>query len=311
MLRIDLLIDEAREGTENSESTSETGVQDSEFLRAFNDGQDKIHSKILAAFARLSQKEKEIDAVSGQEVYDLPADVLGTTMIEVVEYSRTGQAKDYYQLDSGILEERVTGNPGTPAFYVRRSNQILIQPAPAGTGKFRVTYQKVIPRLDKRRGRVLSVTLDTATRQVTALTLDPTSFTTDDVQRLNQLEFITIIGKTGTIKMKGIPITEVNSSTGVVTIEAFTYEVGETIAVGDYVVAGAYSTTHSELPDNCERFLLSFCKWRILKRDSSQDQLEENKELMGMLDDILETFAKGDSSVKYVPILDGDFLVAD
>lgn len=308
MKRVDQLLTEAKRETENTESTTDTGVQDSEYIRALNDAQDKIHSAILLQNPKILKKEKEITVVPEQEAYTLPADVFGTTRIEKVEYSRTGQSKDYYELDSAEIDERLNGQSGRPSYFIRDSERILIQPKPAGAGTLRVTYEKVLPRLDKRRGKVLTVVLDTVNRQITSLILDTTLLTSEDVSEMNDSGYICVVSKRGVIKMIEIPITEVNSSTGEVTVESFTYQSGESIEVGDYVVSGAYSTTNCQLPDITERFLLSFCKWRVQKRDSSNDSREQKEEVDDMVADIMATYARADKTVHSIPIINTDFL---
>lgn len=308
MDRLDLLIEEARTQTENLEFTSQTGVQNSEYIRAFNDGQDRIQSLILNTYPRMFQKQKVITVQPNQETVDLPADLFLDARIEKIEFSNTGLADDYYKLDSGETDERLNTISGQPSFYIRESKTILIQPKPQAVGYVRVTYQRSFPRLDIRRGKVSDVTLDTVNNQITTLVLDPSLLTNDDITAMNKAEYLCIVSKDGKIKMAGIPITEVNGSTGQVMVEAFTFESGETIAVGDYAVRGKYTTTTSQLPDIAERYLLKFCEWRILKRDSSNDSIEANTELKEMEGDIVESYKKADFDVKEVPILDTQYL---
>ncbi len=302
MKRVDQLITEARRDTGNTESTSDSGVQDSTFIRALNDAQDRIHSAILLQNPKILKKEKIITAVAEQEAYDLPVDVFGTTRIEKVEYSRTGNTADYYQLDNGETEDRKNGQSGAPSMFIRDSERILIQPKPAGGGSFRLSYEKVLPRLDVRRGTVLTVVL--TTDEITSLVLDPSDITTDDIEALNDAEYICVVSKRGVIKMQGIPIVEVNSSTGEVTVEAFTFEAGETIAVGDYVVAGQFATTNCQLPDLAEQYLLSFTKWRVQKKDSSNDSTEEKGEVDEIAASIIATYSRADKTVHGIPIVD-------
>lgn len=251
MKRIDLLINESRRTTGNQNYTSETGVQDAEFIRALNDAQDKIQSLILNAFPRMFQKRKEIDAVTNQEAYSNPVDLFLDSRIEKIEYSNNGDSRNYYKLDAGETDEQLNTTSGSPSFYIRESKQFLSQPAPQGGGKFRMTYQRAFPRLDKRRGKVLTVALDGTSRTINSLILDPTLLTSDDAQEINDAEYLCIISKDGTIKMKQVPCS-VDPNTGTVTVDSsFVYEVGETISVDDWVVTGKYATTHSELPDIC------------------------------------------------------------
>lgn len=308
MKRLDLLIAEARASTGNQNYTADAGVQDAEFIRAFNDGQDKIQSLILNTFPSMFQKRKIISAVQAQETYDNPVDVFLDSRIEKLEYSQNGDTKNYYKLQAGFLEEEININAGAPSFYIRQSKTFLCQPPPQDSGgSFRMTYQRAFPRLDKRRGKVSAVTLDTAAKTITALTIDPTLLSSDDATAINEAEYITVVSKDGTIKMQNIPVA-VDSNSGVFTIDTFVYGEGETIAVGDWVVTGKYATTTSELSDICERFLLKFCEWRILKRDSNSDSMEQNQELIDMANDIVESYKRPDSDVKGIPILDTDYL---
>ncbi len=308
MKRIDLLINEAREATQTAEFTAETGVQDSRFLRAFNDAQDRIQSLILNEYPSMFQKETVKTATVNSPFIAMPTDLFMDSRIELVEYSPTGQDNDYYKLTERRSDERVNGSSGNPSSYIRQSRRLILMTKPAQAGSVRITHQKAFPRLDKRRGRVSAVTLDNSARTITSLTLDTTVLTTDDVSFLTQEEYITVVSRDGTIKMKGIPITEVNGSTGVVTVDTFVFEDGETIAIGDYVVAGKYATTHSELPDICERYLLKFSEWRVLKGDSSSDSVEENTELKEMEGDIVASYARASNDVQGIPILDGSYL---
>lgn len=306
MRRVDQLIAEVREETESTEFTSETGIQDSTILLAFNHAQDRIMSLIQQTKPNLFQKEKVIDAVAGQETYSLPADVFATHMLEKVEYSVTGRDEDYYTLDFGYLRERINRVPGTPAFYIRRSSELLLQPKPQQAGKIRVTYIRTIPKVDARRAKVLSVTL--TADSISSLTLDPTALTSDNAQAITDAEYICVVSKDGVIKMKAIPVADLNSSNGDVTVDTFTFESGETIEVGDWIVTGKFSTTHSELPDIAERYLIEFGKWRVHKRDSSNDSGEADAERKEMEADIMATYAEPGKDVNDVPITDTQFL---
>lgn len=308
MKRIDLLINEARENTGTEEFTAETGVQDTKFLRAFNDAQDRIQSLILNEYPSMFQKETVKTATPNSPFIAMPTDLFMDSRVELVECSVTGQDDDYYKLQEKRADERVVGSSGNPSTYIRQSRRLILGPKPVAAVLIRITHQKSFPRLDKRRGRVSAVVLDSGARTITSLTLDTTVLTTDDVSFLTQEEYITVVSRDGTIKMKGIPITEVNGSTGVVTVDTFVFEDGETIEVGDYVVAGKYATTHSELPDICERYLLKFCEWRVLKGDSSSDSQEENQELKEMEGEIVASYARASNDVQGIPILDGSYL---
>lgn len=305
MRRIDLLVNQARRATENLSFTDDTGISDEEFLQYLNDGQERIQSKILSVHPSFFQEEKVYYIVAGQERYDLPADVFLNTRVEKVEYSTTGQNKNYYPLKQGSLYERFSGSTNNPTYYIRFSDKILVQPTPSGGGTLRVTYQKKAPRLDKRRATVDSVTLGTST--ITTLNFDPTQLI-DDTNILDEI-FVTFIDKYGVIKMKAVPITAINTTTGLATIDSgFEFEDGETIAADDFAVLGKFSSTHSSLPDICEKYMLKYCEWNILKRDSNNGAAEKERELAMVEEDITSAYAQADDDNDFIPILDSQFI---
>lgn len=311
MRNLQLLINQSRRATENVEFSDSTGIGNDEFIEYANNGQMSIQSKISNIHAEVFQSEEIVQITGGVEAYDIPSDAFLGNRIDMVEYSDDG-GRLYFQLKQGRLPERLSPiTSGTPSFYIRRSGKILLQPAPeASNGMLRITYQKSLPRLELRQGKVGAVTLDTSARTITSLTLDTT--TAIGETELKEQNYVTIVDKFGTIKMKNIPISDVSGTSGTVTVDAgFVYEVGETIAVGDYILRGGFSTTHSQLPDICERYLISYMNWKIFKRDSSTDSQEETQELVEIRNEILETFAEPDRDVDYVTILDDQYMVAE
>lgn len=303
MRRIDLLIADARQESDNNEYTDDSGIQQSEFLRWADAAQTSIATRIQNRFPNVFQKEKLVSAVIGQEEYTLPNDVFYGCRIQQIDYSHTGLTNDYYKLMEGTLPERLNSTQSRPRFVIRRSNQYLLQPPPGEAGIIRLTYQKTFPRLDIRRGTVSAVTLDTGLRQVTALTFDPSVILY--AQEMSDENYICIVDRDGNIKMKAIPVSSVNETTGVVTLfSGFTYDSGETIAVGDFAVLGSYSSTHSELPVEAERFLTDYMIYRSQRKDSSEDSIPANTELDTMANEIVETFSSPSADIPYVPILD-------
>ncbi|MHA2065574.1 MAG: phage adaptor protein [Candidatus Thorarchaeota archaeon] len=281
MRNLSLLITQSRRNTENEDFSADRGIGDEEFIEYFNNAQDRIQALIQAGFPDVFQEDTIIDAVSGQEEYAIPTDAFLGTRIDMVEYSDSGATEEFYELKKASKRERTTGLNANPSFYIRRNQSILLQPKPESSGKIRITYQKKLPKLDVRRATVLTATLSATA--ITALTLD-TSVAIDDVGLLEE-NFITVIDKNGLIKMKNIPIDAIDTGTGIVTVTAgFTFQTGETIVPGDFLLRGTESSTHSQLPDNVERYLET---------------------------DIVDSFSVPDGDVNYVPILDDQFLGAE
>lgn len=306
MRALSLLITQARRGTENTDFTNEAGIKDEEFIQYANDAQDRIFSLIQELRPALYLREKELDVVSGQANYSIPADCFMGTRVDKVEYSPTGLERDYYLIKQGTVRERFNGNAGSPFFYFRRGSEVIVNPRPQEAGKLRLTYQRTIPYLGVLQATVSAVS--TSGTSITSLTLDPTSLTSDIVTAIQDSRYISIVDIDGNVKMRSIPVTAVTLSSGAVTIDTFAFESGETIAVGNKVVLGKFASHVSQLPDTCERYLLTYMGWKINKRDSSSDSIESNQELQAMEQDIVQAFAEPDSDVDMVPILDTQYL---
>jgi len=309
---VSILLAASRRETENEEFTTSTGIQDEEFLRYFNDAQVQIQGAISDVNPVVGQKETNISVVSGQEAYELPSDTFLSTKIDLVEFSTSGNANDYYELQQGYLPERISGSgSNNPSFFIRRGKEILLQPKPQSSASLiRLTYQARVPVLDLRRATVSAVTLDTGARTITSLTVD-TSLQIDETE-LEEEGFITVCDKNGTQNMRDIPITDVDTATGTVTVEpGFVYQSGETIAVGNFLLRGNDSTTHSTLPQVCERFLLGYTNWKILKRDSSNDAAEAGQEVIQLQRSIVSAFSPPDTTVDRVAVLDDQFLMPE
>lgn len=305
MRRVDLLITQSRRATENQEFTATAGIQDEEFLQYLNDGQEEIHSILQQTFPSILTTYKEQTAVQGQEAYSVPRDLYLGTRIDQIEYSPSGVSTDYYLIKKGQLKERLNVQAGNPAFYIRRGDEILMQPKPQQAGKIRWSYQKAIPKLDVRRGTVLSVVLTGSA--ITSLFLDPSVVIDSDP--ILELGFLTVVDKNGVVKMRSIPVTAINTTTGEVTVEpGFTFESGETIAADDYVCAGEFSSTTSELPDVCEKYLLEYCNVRILMRDSSTDASSVGQILAKVQETLRLAYAEPDGDPDRVTLLDVQFL---
>jgi hypothetical protein len=305
MRRVDQLITQSRRATENQEFTDSAGIQDEEFLEYLNNAQEEIHSVLQSTFPSILVNISSFSAVAGKEAYDIPRDVYLGTRIDQLEFSQSTE-EAYYVLRKGSLKERISVDRGVPAFYIRNGSQLLIQPRPQSSGLFRISYQREIPRLDVRRGQVSAYTAG-AGNTITTLTLDTDQAI--DATALVEENFITVIDKNGVVKMCHIPVTAVSSSTGEVTIEpGFVFEDGETIEVGDYVCRGKFSSTTSQLPDVCEKYLLEACNMRILMRDSSVDSAEIAALLSRVQETLRLAFAEPDNDPSRVPIISTEFL---
>lgn len=307
MRNISLLITASRRATENEEFTDSSGIQNEEFIQYLNDGQEEIHSVINSTFPHVLMGKQITNVTQGLETYDIPWNAYLGTRLDYVEYSPSGNADDYYPLKKGSMKERLNGVSANPSFYIRNNSEVILQPPPQQAGKIRFTFQRAIPRLDSRRATVASVVLDTATKTITSLYFDTTLVI--DSEALLEENYLTIVDKNGVVQMARIPVDAIDTSTGEVTVSAgFVYQDGETITAGDWACRGKYSSTHSQLPDVCEKYLLEYTNARILMRDSSSDA-SAIAQIMAKVQQTIQTaFAEPDSDPDYVPVLDGQYL---
>jgi hypothetical protein len=306
---IEALILQARRDTDNEDFSDTTGIPDASFLAWANRAQSHIQAKILNTYPKAFQAEVEVQAVAADEEIALPAYLFLGARIEKVEFSATGNAVDYYELHLANDHMRRGLEAGQPVWYIRQSSRMIAMPPPSNAvGKFRITFQKAVPKLDKIRGTVASVTLAST---LTALSLElDDNLTDENVDALEDAKYLTVIDEMGAILMEGIRITDVDVDTGVVTLYsgAHTPVSGETLPVGALVVAGKRSTNVSTLPETCEDFLAVYLEWRAFKKDSSESAAEAAAELTNIEERILESFSQDEPNVLGIPILDDQYL---
>jgi hypothetical protein len=307
MDRVELLIERVRVETENKDFGDSFGISDNECVGYLNDAQDRVYSEAMKKYPKIFMQETTMSLVVNQEAYDLPSDIyLGK--ITLIEFSSTGQPRDYVRLDSAMMQERISYPVGNPRFYIRKNKQILLVPTPANSGTLRISYIKKLPKLDIRRAKVLSVTQTLS--DVTAITLDVNE--TLDVTELNKRMKFSVVSSEGESVCKNISFSNIDTSTGLVTMTTRSLATGESISAGDYIVAGEYSTNKSELEDITERYLVSHLRLEMLDRDgNTTGTASQNSKAGEMLSEIIDAFADmGDDNI-FPPILDGSYLTND
>ena len=298
------LIDDVRTSTENEDYSDNIGIADSEFLRFLNDAQYRIQNLIIQKHPSVFLTEKTYAVVANQEAYTLPADAYMGNKITQVEYSPNTTGVDgFYPLKPGSLFERNSGAEGSPIKYIRKAGTFLLVPVPnSSTGQIRVTYVNKIPKVDLRRGSISAVTLDSSDNSITTLTMEVSTDVVDSTE-LDKFTRISICDEEGDVQMRNIKVTGINATTGVVTVDAaFNYATGETISVGDYVVAGDYSSTHVMLDEMVERYLIAYATLKILHRDSNVADLPAQISLVReMENDIVTAYSEISDDITEIP----------
>lgn len=294
------LIDAVRRQTNTVGTSSTSGIADDEFVGYFNDAQERLQSRISSKYSNIFTKEYEFAPVADQEEYDFPDDAYAVNRVWNLEFSSTGLARDYYNLKKRSFKARtgVTGN--YPFEYLLKGNKILVGPIPtSATGMFRLTYEGAVKKLDIARGVI--DTFATSGGYYTTITLDSAEDTDDEaLAAADYVSFVTTLG-TGTTQ-RGPAVSSYNSTTKVITLASNTFATTDTLVAGMRVVLGDYSTTHTELPDICQRYLKSYVSWKILRRDSNvSDASPQERELEALEKDIEEMFGANDRDEIEIP----------
>jgi hypothetical protein len=291
MRRAELLVKQIQRATENERVGANDGISVEEYYQYLTDGQRFIQQAIISKGSRRFRTSTTWSA-DGAEARALPFDVLSPEAIVSLEYSSSGLERDYRRLERRSQLERWS-DTGVPFQYILEGTELKINAYPA-TGSFRLTYQKRLPRLDKRRG-----TVGSRTKTTTAITALSISGYTDADYLL--FDHLTIVSWAGAVNMRAIPYTAV--ALGVVTIQgsSYTFPSGSTCEVGDYVVLGEYATTHPLLPDDCESALILYGEKRILMRDASDDAIARDAEMERLLARLLEGYESED--IEEIPIV--------
>ena len=305
--RVDRLITHIRNITKNSSTNSVEDITDEEIIRFINQAQRRIQSKIVEKDPMSFVKETLINSVAGQEEYNLPEDLMMDSRIISAEYSTDNGDDTYYKLRPGLLKHQQSDVDGLPKWYIRRNKldtdtaSILLSPVPSSSSeKIRLVYTKNTEDLDIRRGVVSAVT-DSGTA-ITALTLDVSGTPPIDDEDLGDHDYFCVVDKLGNMKMRNLQFDSINTSTGVVTLtdSSHTYSTGESIAVGDYIVGGRETTTHSRLPLFIEEYIIEYAALKIMHRDSNTDLAEQFPLLSAMEQDIVSKFAEPTDDIMFL-----------
>jgi hypothetical protein len=247
MQRLSFLINKVRE---NTNLTDKNGMSDAQVIRHFEDAQKTIQSIIHQAELEpdLFVKTKVITVTSGEVTADLPADVFRDNAILYVTISdKTKPLTKIQSYERGSRQGYFLENK-TIGF----STALLLS-----YSTFNVKYFRRLPTLDIRRGKLSVVGASSLTLTGQSTTLDLTSLA----------DYFTVVDKDGTIIQDGLPLTAYNAGTGVITTSGVDTGI---VTTAHYVVLGKRATSHSELPDECEPYLLHY----VPEDDEVQERLE-------------------------------------
>lgn len=311
MKEISWLILQARRMAENLDKPDgddvTVGLTDEEILQFFNDAQDRIQTLISGANSTSKPfvVEKTLSVVAEQEEYTLGDRLFYNKEIELVEYSPTGLASDYFGLDLLSQFNRSSDAYSPYGYYKRQGKICLIPPSDTSVGSLRILYERQLDDLDIRRGKISTVTGLTSTT-FTSITID-SSADESSTPNLSTIDYICICDGDGVVQARNIPVLSYDTGTNILTpAVGYTFDTDETIAVGNYVTFHKWTTTHSGLTDECEGYLVQYAWEQIALRDGAED-LERIKAVrMDMEGDIIRQYASQTGEVQIIPQLDWD-----
>lgn len=285
-------------------TTTTAGNPDLLFEQYANDAQDHLQAVLVNVNSQNFVDQEIITVVSGTETYNAPANLYINNKLISVEFSYTGELSDYVKLLPKTFAERNTTS-GCPDYYIRAGRVIYLNPIPNQGGYLRVMYYRELDDIRLRNGTI------NGTPSGTSIVLSsPTSL---QETNLSSAEYICVSDRFGTVMLYNGVVSSYNSGTDTITLAAnvSTYLVsGYTLAnlASGYVTIGAYSTTHSKLPNDCERYLITYMTKRGFGKDSSTNVAQTDQELVLMENDIAENHAVPTEDVYTIPILDDQIL---
>lgn len=277
MERLSILINKIRART-NIEDRN--GVSDSEMVGYFKEAKDLIQSTIYQAGLEpeLFVGTATLTVATGEVTTDLPSDIYAENAVFYVSPSGTTK-----KLDKILSFER-----GYKTGYFLENGTIgfssgLLQ----NYSDFVVKYIKKLPDPDIRRGTISAKGANTLTLTSGSSLLGTLS------------DFVTVVDKDGEVIQSDLEF-----STFVDPTLTLVDSVSTDVAVGNYVVMGKYASTHIDLPDECEPYLLQYVEKRVMAKNAASETpiiigfSEEQKEAL------IRLFSGKSSDVVYPPMTD-------
>lgn len=290
MRRTEYLLTELRNSTDN---TDVNAIKDAELIAYLNYGQKLIQNIVFAANVKADIFKETVvyDAVESG-TYALPSNKYAVNSISLVE-GKFGPDN----VNSGFRPiERVDKSEASNLFgyYTENSNvQITGLNINLQIVQLRVTYFKVLPRMDKRWGQIKTVSSAVSLEMEAGY--DTLASTVDD--------YISAVDKYGAQVLAEIYIdsfaggatwTTTNTLTGVI--------------AGQYVCMGKDTVNASLLPDECETYLLDYARQRIYTRNVYEDANKQVYFTDQQKADIAALFSNNQKDIIYPPITDTEFL---
>lgn len=281
--------------------TSTAGIPDNRLIQYFNDAQTRLQTLILEQMPNCTNFDTSVtrSLTANDDTYDISdGDAFYDGHVRAVQYRRSSTER-WYTLDPDFPRHFSGGtSSGSPACYGIRGAQIIVEPVPQSTqGSLRIWYIRALDTLDKRRGKIETIN-SSGGNYTTAVLEDDADLDRDEIALW---DYLCVNDSDGNVVYYNANYTDFDPDTNTITFSGAATSVG-TISVGDYITLGQYTTTHSKLVKEAERYLLEYCAWKIYREDSSEDTLETNKELAVVERDVVSGYGRNSLAPQHVTI---------
>lgn len=303
---IGLLIAQAREETgetdysDSSDPDEVNGIPQSVPIQAAKEATIHCQNALYLAAPQIFDVMGEIDGVQNQIEYDLPDNAYLGAAIASAEYSQSGDDTDFSMLSLSDYAYR-TGGTGTPSRIIPYNDgKFLVDPACASAGGlFRIFYGATLDEPDLRRGKIKAVVKDGPMTNYLTVELEDDS--TLDESTIEANEYFCANDKDGVVKYYNVNYTAYSSTTKILTLNTSTPVADGTIAVGDYITANRYSSSHIKLHRIAEPIVLAFIRRRFYLGKSSADVLNEEDNIAAFTKEMVAVYKRRLRAQKKIP----------
>lgn len=285
MRRMDFLVSQVRNSTDNKDVN---GISTAEIVGYFNDAQQYITTLIFKNNPYADFFKVQVAyAANSTGVYTIPDDCYSTNAISMVELltNNLANVNDGYTRIKPISESEFAYIGG----YTTRNNTICI----SGTNQFpvRLTYFKRLQTLDVRQAKVSAIGANT----FIAMSTTPTDlFIMDD--------HCSTVDAQGSQVVSNIYFTNTSGSSLLTANTAG-------VTTSQYIVAGKNATNKSELPDECESYLLEYVRQKIYTRNNYDDANKQMYFTEQRQNEVIAIFSKNKKDDDTIPVTDFGFLL--
>lgn len=287
MRRLEFLVNRARYETDNKDVN---GITNAEIVSYFNDAQRYICSTIFKVnpYADFFKQQVEI-ASDPSGIYTIPSDCFALNAISMIEVKwNLTEVNGGYRRIKPVMESESAYMFG----YFIRDNKVIITGNSQNQNyqSVRITYFKRLKTLDVRQGKVSGVVPGTS---ITLAAAPTDIYILDDKASAVDAQGIQVVSNIYFTNTSGATLTTADT-TGVTTAH--------------YIVAGANACNASELPDECETYLVDYVKQRIYTRNNYEDSGKQSYFTEQQKDDLIAIFSKNKKDDDTLPITDVGFL---